>query len=267
MKNHLGLSTWFYLDSSPERWKTAREAGFMDAELIVNNQSTEEMMVAAQKVYDDVTAGGLTASSFHLPYSKEWDISSEDAAIRENAIKELKRLLAWCGEHQIGIAILHSSCEPVHAEDRQARLENAIASIQILGEAGKRCGVKIAVEDLPGSCLGNCADELLLLIDNGKSADICFDVNHLLKESHAEFIAKTARHIITTHLSDYDRIDEKHWYPGDGCINWKELYRLLDKSGYEGRYIFEFNENCSPSKGRPVTPKELAEHFFELIKG
>lgn len=266
MKNHLGLATCFYPDSTPERWKTVREAGFLDAELDVNsNLSTDEIMTASQKIFDDLTAGGLAVTSFHLPFNDYWDISSENEAVRENAMRETIRLLHWCGEHHIGIAILHPSYEPIPAANRPARLENAIASIRTLGEAGAACGVRIAVEDLPRTCLGNCADELLLLIDNGKSGGICFDVNHLLKESHADFIAKTAPYLITTHLSDYDRQDERHWFPGEGCIDWKECYTLLQESGYEGRYLFELGEKSSPSKGAPVTPKELADRFMELI--
>ena len=37
MKNHLGLATCFYPDSSVERWKTAVEGGFQDAEIDVKS--------------------------------------------------------------------------------------------------------------------------------------------------------------------------------------------------------------------------------------
>ncbi|GHU15658.1 hypothetical protein FACS1894163_03210 [Spirochaetia bacterium] len=50
----------------------------------------------------------------------------------------------------------------------------------------------------------------------------------------------------------------------DGCIDWKELIDLFTKADYQGRYIFEINENASPKLGRPFSPAELAEHFAAL---
>ncbi|MCI8442204.1 MAG: sugar phosphate isomerase/epimerase [Provencibacterium sp.] len=266
MKNHLGLATCFYPDSSVERWKTAVEGGFQDAEIDVKSSlSAEEICKGSQKIYDDLKAAGLAPTSLHLPFNNDWDISSEDGAVREKALAGLYQLLSWCGEHEIPFAILHPSYEPIADEHRPARLQHAVESIRLLGEEGKKHGVRIAVEDLPRTCLGNCADELLILTDNGKNAGVCFDVNHLLKESHKEFIEKLAPYIITTHLSDYDRVDERHWFPGDGCIDWKEFYSLMQAAGYTGRYLFELGEKASPSLGRPFTPKELAEQFKKLV--
>ena len=148
---------------------------------------------------------------------------------------------------------------------KAAQLGFAMRLLPLRCWEGKKLGIRIAVEDLPRSCLGNCADELLFLTDYGRHAGICFDVNHLLKESHKEFVEKVGPYIITTHLSDYDRLDEKHW-PGDGCIDWKELKALLDAAGYQGRYLFELGENASPLLGRAFTPKELAERFEGLLK-
>lgn len=267
MENRLGLATCFYPDSAPERWKTAAEAGFSDAEIdTVGRLSAEEICVMSEKIYRDLRAGGLDPSSFHLPFNNSWDISAEDDAVREKALKGLFRLLQWMGEREIPIAVLHPSYEPIADEDRPARLRHAAASIKTLAEEGAKFGIRIAVEDLPRSCLGNCADELLFLIDQGRNAGVCFDVNHLLKESHREFVEKLGPYIITTHLSDYDRLDEKHWLPGEGCIDWKELKMLLDAAGYRGRYLFELNENASPSLGRAFTPKELAERFEGLLQ-
>src|SRR5699024_1280431 len=143
---------------------------------------------------------------------------------------------------------------------------NAIETIGILGAYTKDKGVLLAVENLPRTCLGNCADEMLILTDNGKSAGICFDVNHLFIDSHSEFIKKTGSHIITTHFSDYDRIDERHWLVGEGCIDWEELIDLLRNQGYEGRFLFEINELSAPSLERAITPEELVERFMKVSK-
>ena len=79
-------------------------------------------------------------------------------------------------------------------------------------------------------------------------------------------VQKAGEYLITTHLSDYDRRDERHWMPGDGCIDWKELIQLLDEKQYEGRYLFELNEASSPSLNRIFTPKELMDRFMEITE-
>ena len=47
---------------------------------------------------------------------------------------------------------------------------------------------------------------------------VCFDTNHLLKESIIDFIYNVGDKIITTHVSDYARENERHWLPGEGVI-------------------------------------------------
>ena len=43
-------------------------------------------------------------------------------------------------------------------------------------------------------------------------------MNHLLGESHTDFMKALKHNIITTHLSDYDGVDERHWLPGEGIV-------------------------------------------------
>lgn len=261
------LATCFYPDSSPARWKTAAEAGFSDAEIDVHNDlTTEEICKESQKVYEDLIAGGLKPTSLHLPFGNQWDVSTEDAAARTQILEELKKLISWAGAHQIPFVILHPSFEPIDDAVRANKLRCATEAIRELGKFAEQCNVVIAVEDLPRTCLGNCADELLVLTGNGAYAKICFDVNHLLKESHRDFVTKAGPYIVTTHLSDYDRVNERHWMPGDGCIDWKELIALLKKYHYDGRYLFELGENSSPSLKRPFTPQELKERFLKVVE-
>lgn len=268
MKNRFGIASCFFEESCPELWEMASQAGFTDGEIDTDKWlSTEEMLDAFQKIYDDLKAGGIKATSFHLPFGHQWDVSSKDQDLRKNVIPQLGKMLQWSGEHDIHIAVLHASYEPIQEEERQERLRLAADSITKLSKIGDEYGVKIAVEDLPRTCLGNCADELLTLTSNGKSAGVCFDVNHLLKETHQEFMKKVGKLVITTHLSDYDKADEKHWLPGDGCIDWTELHQLFEDVNYSGRYLFELGNKASPSLNRSFTPQELMDRFQKLFFG
>ena len=261
MKNKLGISSIYFPHSSAQNWRLAAEAGISDAEVSIGARQpvVGRILDECESRYKDMTNGGLKVSSLHLPFNPGWDISALDRAERDMTLQNLKPLLDWAGGKEIGVAILHASSEPIDDDIRKAKLDISCHAVRELSEYAKDIGVRIAVENLPRDCMGNTANEMLMLTGNGEYAGICFDVNHLLIESHREFMHKVGQYVITTHISDYDRVDEQHWVVGDGCIDWKELYGLFIECGYSGRYLFEINE---PANGSLFTLDELVRRFY-----
>jgi sugar phosphate isomerase/epimerase len=138
--------------------------------------------------------------------------------------------------------VVHPSGEPISDETRANRLSGAKDSLAKLADLAETYGAIIAVEDLPRSCLGNTADELAELISASDKLRVCFDVNHLLQGTHADFLEKLGDKIITLHISDYDFKDEKHWLPGEGDIDWQALYTGLRNVGYDGMWLYELGQ-------------------------
>ena len=259
MNHILGLSSGFFKTPTVEKWRAAAAAGFTDAELGFHWKfPPEEMLEDARRNYGILLEAGIHVSSAHLPFGLMWEPSHPDPAEREDTLGRFKGLLDWVAAREIPMAVLHASWEPIYPEDRPARLRAATASVAQLGAYAKDRGVALAIENLPRTCLGNTAGETLALAEG--AAGICFDVNHLLIESHADFLAAAGPRVITTHFSDYDFADERHWRPGAGAIDWPALLRGLDAAGYTGRYIFELGENGTPALGH-FTPAHLAEAF------
>ncbi len=50
--------------------------------------------------------------------------------------------------------------------------------------------------------------------------------------------------IITTHISDYDFIDEKHWLPGEGKVDWEAMISKFEEIGYKGVWMYEVGLKC-----------------------
>ena len=75
--------------------------------------------------------------------------------------------------------------------------------------------------------------------------------------------------IITTHISDYDFVDEKHWLPGEGKINWQELYKALLDIGYKGPWLYElgFKAPNTISRERDLTCEDFANNAKEIFDG
>ena len=117
------------------------------------------------------------------------------------------------------------------------------------------------VENLPRTCLGNTSTELLEIINRIDNTAICFDVNHLLIEPQVTFVKNTKGKIQNTHMSDYDRKNERHWLPGEGVIDWTELLSALVESGYEGLFIYEAGKGKKPNI---VTIQSLGDRWKKL---
>jgi len=178
--------------------------------------------------------------SQHLPYGmKEYNPANLDKAFREKTIEMDCEILKIISDAGIKVAVIHPSGEPVKDSERSDGLKYAAESILKINETARACGITLAVENLPRTCLCNHSDELLQIIDADNTLRVCFDVNHLLIQSHKDFVDAVGSKIVTLHISDYDFTDEKHWLPGEGKINWPELLTLLKGINYAGPFMNE----------------------------
>ena len=57
------------------------------------------------------------------------------------------------GELGIKYAIVHPSAEPISENEREMLLEYSGEALAKLAEAARQCGMTLAVEDLPRTCL------------------------------------------------------------------------------------------------------------------
>ena len=88
----------------------------------------------------------------------------------------------------------------------------------------EEAGTSLNIEYLPRTCLGNTPDELEEIVD-GFPPDrigICLDVNHASPrtEMMPELIRRLGPRINSFHISDTDGVDECHWFPGFGIVDW-----------------------------------------------
>ena len=95
------------------------------------------------------------------------------------------------------------------------------------------------MENLPRTVLGKNSDEVIELISAHPDLKVVFDTNHLLSQDPIEFIKKVGKSIVSTHVSDYDKIDEKHWLPGEGSADFYAIASALEEIGYTGPWLYE----------------------------
>ncbi|MBO5060997.1 MAG: sugar phosphate isomerase/epimerase [Clostridia bacterium] len=185
---------------------------------------------------------GVELWSYHLPFDHaEVNPASLDGEVRRRTVELDKQMIAAASDMGMKMVVLHASGEPIDDRDRAESMKCAKESIFLLSEEAKKDGITLAVENLPRTCLGKDSAEILELIAADDAIGVCFDVNHLLTESHKDFVNAVGSRISTLHISDYDFVDERHWVPGRGKIDWNELVMLLSDIGYEGPFMNEVN--------------------------
>lgn len=222
----------------------------------------EEKLVAMQQpLADRIFAHKLRVWSVHLPFGFGWDVAHYDEQERDAVCESLKRIIDLTKAWGPRVYVLHGCLEPVAPDRRAVRIARSIRSLRELDEYAAKNGARIALEDLPRSCLANTSTETRAMAQAAGNVSICFDVNHLLGESHADFLRALATNVVTTHLSDYDGIDERHWLPGEGIVPWKEVVTGLLESGYRGPFLFELRGSVNG----PYTAKEVLNAFTRAL--
>ena len=204
--------------------------------------------------------------SLHLPFEADIDISNPVCAERTLDIhREIIRKAADVG---IKIFVLHPSAEPIDDADRPTRMALSKKNLARLAEYAANCGGVIAVENLPRTCLGRNSQEMLELISADERLTVCFDTNHLLTEDSVKFIKTLKNKIITTHVSDYDFVNERHWMPGEGKIDWQGILAALKEVGYEGPWLYEINFEAPRTivRERDLTCEDFAKNARELFE-
>ena len=189
--------------------------------------------------------GLVEISSIHIPFMPfaDWAYASPVEAVRRRAAKKVLDWLEGTRDCKCKLYSLHGSGEPVLDADRQASLAALRRTLEELVPFFVGIGASVNVELLPRSCIGRVPEELEAAVADfpAENVGICFDVNHLCgcPERVPEYIARLAPRLRSLHPSDYDGVDECHWYPGLGVLDWPAVMAAVKAVPQELLLIFE----------------------------
>lgn len=212
---------------------------------------------------------GITLWSLHLPFSPFEQIDISRPELSGQTVDYYEALIQKASAIGIRHFIVHPSGEPIQEADRPARLACAKDSLRRLADIAAVYGAVIAVENLPRTCLGRDSSDMLELLSAHPALKACFDTNHLLGEDPVAFIRKVGRHFVTTHVSDYDFLNERHWLPGEGKLDWQSILKALEEVGYHNPWLYEVGFTAPASISRPadLTCGDFTRNARELFSG
>lgn len=200
---------------------------------------------------------GISVWAYHMPYGSQFadagnvDPSHPDAAVREATVRAVARGLERLADLGGKRLIVHPNVMHLQPDQRARAMALCRETLKVCSgvlealrarraEAGD---ILLAVEPMPPWGLLNHADEVESLFDelDRRLVGLCLDVNHinLGGQDPLKYVKTVAGFVCTTHLSDNDGLDERHWAPGRGRLPWTELLAALTSCGYSGPMIFE----------------------------
>lgn len=210
------------------------------------NMRLEDGLDAIQKV-------GLHLNAVHLPFGWHWELCRLDDEEQAEILRKLVAYIKRIDPYKPDYYILHGSTEPVTPETREERKAQLKKSVGFLRE---NTDTVLCLEDLPRTCLLNTAEETIQVVDAIDGVRICADVNHFLQEKSEDAVLKMGKRIATTHISDHDYIDEKHWLPKEGKIDWMKLISSFESVGYNGVFSYE---------ALKYSPEQIRKNYDELF--
>ena len=266
-KNILGLSCGRY--PTEQIFADYAEAGIEAMELsLMGEGEYARLGEEAEKIREMAKHYGVVLWSMHFPFGREtMNFCAPDADVRAETMRAQIENLSITYKLGIKNVVVHGGI-PLPQTERAKYFAIAKENIALLQTEASRLGITVCVETLMPSCIGRNSCEILEILSAHPDLRVCLDPNHLLGESHEALIHALAGKIVTTHISDYDFIDERHWMPGEGEIDWPRLVAALRIAGYNGPFLYELSPWKTPQTidRRALSFLDYKENYLSLVK-
>ena len=212
-----------------------------------------------EQYLDKFKATGMYLNSIHISFGENWDPSTLDETKRTEIVDKIIKVIDRIDKYDPYGYNIHGSFEPVTTFDffRADRINCVVKSFQEICDSTVNY---VCIENLPRTCLGNTAAEMLDIAErvDRENMGVCFDTNHFLQEDPADAVLVLGKYIKMLHVSDYDGVDERHWMPmsNEECIiDWARLIYNLKQVGYKGTFGYEANR----------VPSQIMENYRLLM--
>ena len=252
---------------SEEFFAKCEKAGITHIELSGNlrDYTAEDL----KNVADMAKKHNLTLWSLHLPFYPFDEIDLSWPEYSEHTLEVHAGFLKLGTDIGIKNFIVHSSAPFEDISETPVRMECAKESLKKLAEMADEYGAVIAVETLCANTLPKHSTAMKELLSGSEKLRICLDTNHLLAgEDFPEFLENLGEKLITLHVSDYDYVNERHWLPGEGKIDWQKMMQILRKLNYSGPWLYEliFRPEPTINRDRDLTCEDIVRNAKEIFE-
>lgn len=232
-KFSVNLTMLFNEVDFPARFEKAARAGFKGVEYLFPYAWKKEDLAAALK------QNGLQQVLFNLP-AGDWNAGERGIACLPGREGEFRQGVSTAIEYAAALGCTQLNClagmTPKSEAPEKIRA-TLVGNLRFAADALEKKGIRLLVEalnsqDMPGFHLVRTADVLNLLAEVGSpNAYIQYDVYHMqiMEGNLTKTLLDNLGRISHIQIADNPGRNE----PGTGEINYPNLFRALDKAGYD----------------------------------
>lgn len=240
----------------------------VNASSIASMECYHSMSWAKEPVLETVLGNpNVELWSVHAPYGKWFNPSSPEEEFRRGALAACLDAVDVASRISAGIVVVHPGAHVPYEEPREDMIRYSVEVLKQVADSAGENGIKLAVEPMPLSEIGNSMDELLAVIDGvGRpNVGVNFDTNHLFPAAAIpDLIRRAGSLVLSIHISDQDD-RERHWLPFEGKIDWRAVLAVLSDIGYTGPLIYEAHvRNARNCRGVVCTVEENYARLMQL---
>jgi hydroxypyruvate isomerase len=237
------LMLWTVKGSFEERLEITAKAGLQSVELVGEHTKwTDADIERVKKQARSLRLGIDTLSS--TPNWGRDPISMVDPSQRENLLKEVQRNIDVARKLEIPMLLLMSG-NVIPDRTYEEQWSSLVEGSKRCGELAAKAGVKLIVEPLnnkvnhKGFFLATCVEGLKLMkeVDN-PHVRLLFDIYHEQVQigNVIRTIQDAAAYTEVFHVADNPGRND----PGTGEMNYANIYKAIQKTGYKGYITMEY---------------------------
>lgn len=229
----LGIFSWFgFLLPLQERLRLIKNTGF-ESTILWWEDETGCVPVKKDHMPLMVRDMGLVIENIHAPFNSCNDFWSESAKSRDAVVNLHVSWMEDCKKHNISTMVIHIT----DGRNPPAFNRYGLYAINKIAYAAEELKIKIAIENTA------CQEYVPIVLSEIASPYIgfCYDSSHdWLLAADKFFILKELCHrLFAVHFSDNDEVDDRHWLPGEGTINWQLAGDIFPSGTYTGALTLE----------------------------
>jgi len=184
------------------------------------------------------------------------DADPEARAVRRNY---LERCLDLARDLGAGALSFWSGAADSGPEAARTRLTDEIARLL---DHSATVGVPIAFEPEPGMLVETVAEAVAVLeaLDRPDNFGLTVDIGHLYVTGEGtplEILPPVANHILQVHLEDMKRGVHEHLPPGEGDVDFSDVWAGLAAADYQGPVCFELSRSSHAAVEMLARVKQL----------
>ena len=257
------------------------------------NQAGYEGTELGNKFPNEVSALSELLNTFNLKLASSWHSTYFVLNEQENELKNVEEKVSFLKEANAEVINIAECSGSVHSDINKSLAakpilsdpdwELLIGSLNIAGEICNDYGIRLGYHHHMGTCIQTNEEiKRLLKFTDPNYVNLCVDTGHLYYAGidPVEFIENNLERIVHVHFKDV-RKEEFNKYdsssdsflktilsgiftvPGDGCIDFSSIVKILQQNHYNGWIIVEAEQD--PDKADPLHYAISSRNYLNSI--